>query len=670
MGENDFRKDLSNLVTDATYYTDMTAEKVDILDELNDKYEDFIYDILSDKFKLNDDDIDNIGDTEEKLQYIKNNIWKLKPASIGQMTEKSYFFGEQKFKLEDEIRTDLEKIFKMQDETIKQNTEILEKIHNDLIIDKDVINTLASENAKLQKEIESIQISIDNIDTEISDKDAQISSVEAEINDNKSKISDKEADSLEADKEINNQKLLKEQKQIEINNLTAEKKEVERQLKEAKRELENAKKKDPNGNHSTLIDQIKDFETKNADLLKDINNAKTNISTIESLIRDQLTRKTENDKTIKMLQGENKNKEFTLNNARKERSLKMSDRTKKDEMRIERDGKIAENDSVIATYKIDERQAAYDQKFQENSEFVSTLYKDREEIRKRFKDYKIEAPNTKPISKSENGETVDDATKAAQENAAKNAQSAAAPVAGGVAMAVQEKPELTDRELARNFANDITKFGTSPEELRLKLDGYGYGTFVNALPHLNGLDRNKVLNMLKERRNETKTDPRDEMRIDDILGDGAYELIMENGYPRDLNTLDEDELARLRSIIDNYNKNILDFSDDDLKVVEEKFLDTLANSVLISHYSQNKFLRMINQHRVGKEFLKRELLGSMKLYNQNKAKRFSTVVEKGNKFFENLHREKNPVIVADPSTTNVPELSNNRSALQNEYRNR
>lgn len=670
MDGNNFRKDLSNLVTDATYYTDMTAAKVDILDELNDKYEGFVNDILSDKFKLSDDDIDDIGETEEKLQYIKNNIWKLKPASIGQMTEKSYFFGQEKFKLEDEIRSDLEGIFKTQDETIKQNSEILEKIHNDLIVDKDVVNALVAENAKLQREIDSIQVSVDTINTEISAKEAEISSIETEINANKDKINDKEADSLEADKEINNQKLLKEQKQIEINNLTAEKKEVERQLREAKRELENAKKKDPSGNHSALEDQIKDFETKNSDLLKDINNAKTNITTIESLIRDQLTRKTNNEKSIKMLAGENKNKEFTLNNTRKELSLKMSERTKKDEMRIDREGKIAENDSVVATYRIAERQAEYDQKFEENGRFVAAIYKDREEIKQRFKDYKIEAPNAKPVSKDENGEPTADQANQPAENAAKGAANGAVATPVGAAMPVEEKPELTDRELARNFANDVTRFGTSPEELRLKLNGYGYGTFVNAFPHLNGSSRRKVLHMLEERQKEMKTDPRDEMRIDDILGDGAYELIMEDGYPRDLNTLDADELARLRKIIDNYNNNILDFSDDDLKVVEEKFLDTLANSVLISHYSQNVFQRFLNQHKVGPELIKRELLGSMKLYNQNKAKRFNTVVEKGNKFFENLHREKNPVVVADPATTNVPELSHNRSALQDEYRNR
>lgn len=677
MDGNNFRKDLSNLVTDAAYYTDLTGSKIEQLDEMNDKYNEFIDDILTDKFKLDDDQIDDIGDTEEKLQYIKDNIWKLKPPAAGQMTEKSYFFGEQKFKIENEVRTDLEEIYKTQDETIKQNKEILDSFHNDLLADKEIVNALAAENAKLQQEIDSINASLSVLDSEILSKESEISSIESDIKDNKDKISEKESDSMEADKEINNQKLLKQQKQLEINNLTAEKKEVERQLKEAKRELENARRKDPQGNHSALIDEVKDLEGRNSDILKDINNAKTNISTIESLISDQLSRKTNNEKSIKQLMSENKNKEFSLTNARKEHTYKMSEKTKKDEMKIERQGKIASNDATIATYRIQEREKEYNAKFQENNRFVADIYKDREEIKKKFKDYKIEVPNSSGISKVQDGEdapeTSDDNTDKSQEKAGKDAKGgsgAGTPQAGGVAAPVDEKPELSDRELASNFVNDITKYGTSPEELRMKLSGYGYGTFVNALPHLNTLDRKKILKVLEERRNEVKTDPRDEIDVDDILGDGAYDLIMENGVPRDLNSLDADELRQLRKIIDNYNNNILDFDNDQIKLIEEKFFDTLSNSALISQYSKGNLRRAWDMHRVGNELLRRELLGSMKFYNQKKAERFKTVVDKGNTFFENLHREKNPVVVANPATSNVPELSHGRSSLQDEYRNR
>lgn len=672
MDDNKFRKDLSNLVTNATYYTDITASKIEQLDEINGKYNEFINDILENKFKLDDDQIDDIGGTEEKLQYIKDNIWKLKPPALGQMTEKSYFFGEQKFKIENEVRTDLEEIYKTQDETIKQNKEILDSFHNDLLKDKETVNLLAAENAKLQQEIDSIEASLTTLYSEILSKESEINSIETEIKENKEKINDKEADSMEADKEINNQKLLKQQKQLEINNLTAEKKEVERQLKELKRDLENARKKDPKGDNSALEDEIKDLEGRNSDILKDINNAKTNISTIESLISDQLSRKTNNEKSIKQLLGENKNKEFALTNARKEHTYKMSERTKKDEMKIERQGKIASNESTIATYRIPERQAEYDAKFQENNEFVAAIYKDREEIRKKFKDYKLEAPNAQSVSKDQSDENTPENADKAQENAGKDTKGGATgtPQASGVAEPVDEKPELSDRELAANFANDITKYGNSPEELRLKLAGYGYATFVNALPHLNTFDRKKILKILEERRNEVKTSPRDEMDVDDILGDGAYDLIMENGLPRDLNSLDADELRQLRKIIDNYNNNILDFNNDQIKLIEEKFFDTLSNSALISQYSKGNLRRAWDMHRVGNELLRRELLGSMRLYNQKKSERFKTVVDKGNTFFENLHREKNPVVVANPATSNVPELSHNRSSLQNEYRNR
>lgn len=670
---NNFRKDLSNLVTNVDYFTDLTSAKVDELDSLNAKYETFINDILADRYKLDNDQIDEIGDTEEKLNYIKDNIWKLKPASVGQMTEKSYYFGEQKFNLENEIRNDLESLYKSQDEVIKENKEILESFHNDLLADKEIVNTLNAEIKQLEQEIVQIDSSLVGINEEISIKESEIEGYETQINENKQKINDKEADSLEADNEISKQKLKKQKEQLEINNLTAEKKEIERQLNEAKRELENAKKKDPKGNHSSLKAKVKDLEDRNSDILKDINNARTNINTIDSLINDQISRKTSNEKSIKQLNDENRNKENTLNNARKERTYKLTEKSKKNEMKIDRQGKIASNKAAIASYKIAKREKEYKQKFEENNNFVSQIYKNREEIKKKFKEYKIPAPNSKPIVNEQSEETPDENSEnadKAQENAAKSGAGGGAQEAGGASVPTEEAPELTSRELAKNFANDVTRYGVSPEELRQKLNGYGYATFVNAYKHLRDRDRRKILKMLQERGNEVSTSPRDEMELDDILGDGAYSLIMENGYPRDLGSLNTEELQQLRKIIDNYTNNILDFDNDQIKVIEEKFLDTLANSALIEQYSKGKIKSLIHEHFVGDELLRREILGSMKFYNKSKADRFGKVVEKGNQFFENLHREKNPVILSDPATTNVPELSHSRSALQDEFRNR
>ena len=670
MDDNNFKRDLSNLVTNAEYFTDLTEAKVSELDDLNAKYETFINDILEEKYKLDDQQIDEIGDTEEKLQYIKNNIWKLKPASVGEMTEKSYYFGDKKFKLENEIRNDLENLYKSQDEVIKENKEILDTFHNDLLADKEIVNTLNAENKQLEQEIAQIESSIVILDQEIFSKRTEIEGYEKQINENKQKISEKEADSLEADKEINKQKLEKQKQQLEINNLTAEKKEIERQLSEAKKELENAKKKAPKGDHSELISKVKELETKNSDILKEINNARTNITTIDSLINDQLSRKTNNEKSIKQLNDENKSKEYVLNNARKEHTYKLSEKSKKNEMKIERQGKIASNKAAISSYKIAKREKEYNQKFQENNNFISAIYKDREDIKKKFRDYNIPVPNSKPVVDDQSQETPDENADKSQENASKSGAAGGTQEAGGALVPTEETPELTSRELAKNFANDVTKYGVSPEELRQKLNGYGYATFVNAYKHLRDRDRRKILKMLEERRNEVKTNPRDEMELDDILGDGAYSLIMENGCPRDLGSLNTEELQQLRKIIDNYTSNILDFDNDQIKIIEEKFLDTLANTALIEQYSKGKIKSFFHEHFVGDELLRREILGSMKFYNKSKADRFGKVVEKGNKFFENLHREKNPVILSDPATTNVPELSHGRSALQDEFRNR
>ena len=142
--------------------------------------------------------------------------------------------------------------------------------------------------------------------------------------------------------------------------------------------------------------------------------------------------------------------------------------------------------------------------------------------------------------------------------------------------------------------------------------------------------------------------------------------MFKDGKIRDLKDLSASELRQLRSAMDKYNNDILSFSNDDIKFLDDNVMKILSNSALLAEYDNNSVEKLFNrfgQNNKKVTLLRKEILSQMKEYNINKDKRFSTTVKKGNEFALLLGRdvEVNPVETTHGPT---PSIIDSRSDIQ------
>ena len=504
MGEDfkqSLKRNLKDVVTDVTSYETRADERLAKLDEIDTNLSTTLEEILTKHFELDPTEAASVGDVEEKLKYIRENHWKLKPPAAGQLKEKLYFFGQDKKAEENNIRKDMEDLLKLEAEAIKDNSEILKEYKDQLLKDEEIVNGLEAENKQYEAEIDAIDKEISVLNSEIEAKKALIEATEKDIEDERQK--EQEQNDIIADKqnEINENEKAKREEIANKNTLNSEKTQKEKELRELKKQLADAKRKDKDGNgdFSELENQINELGTDISKIDLEVKNSTNSITGFDNTIRTLSDEKNNAFKEKNRISEGIRRKETLLTNYRAEHTKSVEAKTAKETEKRELVGKKAYNQEKITKYNIANRKAEYETTLANSIAFSKAIDKNNEKINKKFKDNKIAEPvkaannenNTYPEQEGQNGD-----------NAAPSKEGKSAGQGGVVSQSASTSNAPTSEQLAKNFANDVINNSNSPALLRKQLEGYGYQTYVNALPYLENKDRKNVLLMLKERREE------------------------------------------------------------------------------------------------------------------------------------------------------------------------
>lgn len=658
------KKDLEDVVIDATNFEERANRRLLMLDEVNSKLSTLLDEILDEYFKLEQTDIDSMDDVDEKLKYIGENSWKLKGSASAKLKEKLDSFGKDKAADEKDIRTNMEELLREEAEALKDNSEILENYKDELLKDEEEVSNLEAEIKQYQAEIDAINSEITILDDEINAKKTLMDDTEKEIEDEREREQKQNDKIIEKESEIAQIKSKKEEETIKRNNFKEEKKQKEKELKDLEKQLDSARKKGDDSSINLLNSQIINLRGDIADLSSNISESDTKISGYKDSI-DVLIGQRDDAKKEKSRINENiKKKENLLTNYRSDYTRAIEKKTEKEKEKTEREGKKAFNEEKVKSYDLEERKRKYNETLEKSKEFSKAIDENNQKITKKFRDNKI----TEPASANSTNNIAEGVQVNESVNDVKSKDSAGSAVQTVSNSATPASSDLTSEELAKNFANSVTKNINSPATLRKQLNGYGYQTYVNALPYLDDKSRKSVLRMLDERRKELPniTDDTTRNRIDSLLGRGTTDLLIKNDSLRNIKDLNISELRQLRSVIDKYNDDILSFSNDDIKFLDDNVMKILSNSALIEEYSNSKFKNMLkNIGKNGKQMsqVRREILGSMKDFNVKKDKRKETSNKRGNGFFETLGRNVE-VVPIEIEKKDSPVILNNKSDIQ------
>lgn len=657
---NDLKKDLADVKTNVADYKDRANKRIEMLDDIDKNLSDTLNDILSDDFKVDSKDPILGKTTEEKMEYVRENSWKLKGSATAALEKKFSRFGEDKKKSEQDIRKYMEDLLKEEAQAIKDNSEILEKYKSNLLKDIETVNNLNAEIKQYDAEIASITNELTVLDTEIATKKQLVDDTENDISKEREREKEKANLILDKENEISEKEALKQDELLNGKELKGQKSQKETELKDLQKQLSDAKKMDKGGDHSELESQISDLKTDIGGLSTDISKSDAKVSGFDTTIKELNGKKTELNKDKLDISNSINRKENLLTTYNNDYKSSVEKRTEKEKEKTERLGKKASNEEKITGYDIQKRQDKYNDICSKSKTFAEDIDENNRDIKKKFRDLNIQEPQSPDINASVASSIDGDSAESGK------ASQSAATKANSQAVSNSPKKEYTDKQLAQNFANDVINGHHSSDTLRKQLKGYGFKTYVNALPYLDKKSRKKVLTMLKERKQEfPNLDDKDKKKIDKLLGKNTSKMLIKNGSLKEMKDLNVDELRQLKTVIDKYNNGILDFSNDDIKFLDDKVMSALSNSALVSAYDMGqieKWRMNIGDKNREVTNLRGEILSSMKDYNLSKNEREEKAQKRGNTFSGYLGKYTNdPEEIADKKT---PDILDGRSELQ------
>lgn len=675
-----FREDLEDLVTNATSFIDDSTLQLQNLNDVYEKFDEFLIDSLSSKFRMSEADARALGGMEDRIKYLEKNSYKLKVPEFAPIMDAAKELKLEMNKKEDDIRAEINKILDNQEKVIAANDERLKNYHQELMEDRKKAEDLEIENAGLLDTIPDITTL--PLYDEVTNLKETIERKYTAIDDLRKKVEIKENDNIGLNNEIDELDDKIRNELAEVEKLNRDKIELEKEIVNLNKDLANLKKNGTPEEIRDLEDRIKERKDRKDRIINEVNTKKNTINSYREDKSKKTAKKNENIKTINTLNNEKKDLRSSLELNEKEHRFKLAELTKEREEDSEEVRKYKSNLKEIEKLNISNRELKYKDKKAENLSFKRKLDKNRRDINDKFREYKIEPPsNVAPNRNSVADEGNNDAP--AQDGAGAQAKSGAAAPATSASAATGLVPadqfqNLSDKDLANNFYNDIVNKHYSPLEMQLKLSGYGFSTFVNACEHLSPKQRKNILPVLKERRVRLDSTQADQDAFDRVFGRGIYQLVFDPNTrkPKNLKDLSEDQIRELSIAAENFNKNLVEFEDDDIKVIESKFFDVLANSAVVDMYESSSTLKgrfkgwldgFRNRQRVQ---VVKELRGTMCQYHKDKVDRFATIDARERQFKEILGREtvRNPV--PKQKNANVPELTNSHSALRQEANDR
>lgn len=680
-----FRADLADLVEDSGIITGRTSSQIDKLDEINREFDDFLVENLVKRFKMTDADARALGDMDARIKYIEENSWKLKIPEFAPMMDAATGLQNEMRKKEEDIRAEIDEILMQQEKITEKNEELLKTYHEQLMEDVIKAENLEIENAGLLDTIPDITTS--PLYQEVENLKGTIERKYNDIDDIRGKIEDKENDNITLSNEIDELDDKIRGEMAEIAKLNREKIELDKEIMNLNKELGILKKTGTPEQISDLEARIRDKNEERSKKNDKINDRNNIVNSHRDEKSKKIGKRNENLRTINTLSNEKRELRASIEQNEKDHRIKLAELTKEREEDSEEVRKFKRNLKELELLDIDNRKDLYEEKRKANSKFKKELDENRQEINKKFRDYK----KTPPTKVAPGAAAAAVAAGSVGEGANSAPATGGTPAAGGGAQAVGSAPagnaalvpidlydNLTDKQLANNFYNDVVNKHYSPYEMQLRLSGYGFSTFVNACEHLSARQRRKILPILKERRVRLGSTPADELAFQRVFGDDIYKLVYDSSTraPRNLSDLSEEEIRSLSIAAEEFNKNLVMYSDDDIKTIESKFFDVLANSAVVDMYESSSTLKgritgwIDNLRNRQKVQVVKELRGSMCQYHRDKVDRFATTDSRERKFKDILGRDTVRDPVKSQRTSNVPDLARGNSALRQEAEDR
>lgn len=220
--------------------------------------------------------------------------------------------------------------------------------------------------------------------------------------------------------------------------------------------------------------------------------------------------------------------------------------------------------------------------------------------------------------------------------------------------------KLTDKQISMNLAKEFRESKTLDEQRKM-INGYGYTDLVAMMPYLGLFERKKVFNAVREARDELIVPDEAEfvtkigqMTGDPSIGNDWYNLLFEQGTPRDFKRIDVEELRDIQRAIETINENRNEIAKQDpelLEYFENNFAQFVKTGSLLERSKTGRIKGFLADMVKGKQKAVRDkLAGSMRDYTMARQDEKLEKLKYENSIRGLLGKDVKPV--PDPSETN------------------
>lgn len=220
--------------------------------------------------------------------------------------------------------------------------------------------------------------------------------------------------------------------------------------------------------------------------------------------------------------------------------------------------------------------------------------------------------------------------------------------------------KLTDKQISMNLAKEFRESKTLDEQRKM-INSYGYTDLVAMMPYLGLIERKRMFNVVREARDELIVPDEAEfvtkigqMTGDPSIGNDWYNLLFEQGTPRDFKRIDVEELRDIQRAIETINENRNEIAKQDpelLEYFENNFAQFVKTGSLMERVKTGRIKGFFADMVKGKQKAVRDkLAGSMRDYTMARQDEKVEKLQYENSIRGLLGKDVKPV--PDPSETN------------------
>ncbi len=220
--------------------------------------------------------------------------------------------------------------------------------------------------------------------------------------------------------------------------------------------------------------------------------------------------------------------------------------------------------------------------------------------------------------------------------------------------------KLTDKQISMNLAKEFRESKTLDEQRKM-INSYGYTDLVAMMPYLGLIERKRMFNVVREARDELIVPDEAEfvtkigqMTGDPSIGNDWYNLLFEQGTPRDFKRIDVEELRDIQRAIETINANrneIAKQAPELLEYFENNFAQFVKTGSLMERVKTGRIKGFFADMVKGKQKAVRDkLAGSMRDYTMARQDEKVEKLQYENSIRSLLGKDVKPV--TDPSENN------------------